>query len=57
MRCESVGKKPKEGKHLAIGPQGVVSLICDECYEDIKYSYSIEKRYLADEIEDDEDTS
>jgi len=34
-RCESVGRKPKKGKHEALGPNGVKSLICDECLEEV----------------------
>jgi len=37
-RCEAVGKeKVGVGTKLAYGPNGVVSLICEECWEEIEY--------------------
>jgi len=54
-RCESVGRKPKEGTHLALGPNGVTSLVCDECWKEI--DLYIEDRCNCNyEIEEDEES-
>ena len=36
-RCESVGREPGAGIKPAIGPNGIVSLVCDTCWEEIEY--------------------
>lgn len=35
-RCEAVGRKPNEGLHMYKGINGIVSLLCDECNEEVK---------------------
>jgi hypothetical protein len=35
-RCEAVGRKPKVGEHEVIGPNGIKSLVCNKCIEEIK---------------------
>lgn len=51
LRCESIGRKPKEGVHEMIGPNGVRTLICEECYQEIQ------NEDIVYEIKEDEGTS
>lgn len=34
-RCESEGRTPGVGVHKALGPNGVKSLICDHCLDEV----------------------
>ena len=36
-RCESVGRKPKPSVEIALGPNGVISPVCQECWDEIEY--------------------
>jgi hypothetical protein len=50
-RCETVGRTPGIGKHEAIGPNGIVSFVCDDCLEELDiYTYNPRLTY-----EDEED--
>ena len=44
-RCESVGRKPTIGQHLAYGITGVKSLVCSQCHEEIQNAVA----FLEDE--------
>ncbi|KKK51452.1 hypothetical protein LCGC14_3114810 [marine sediment metagenome] len=39
LRCETVGRKPGEGIHKVIGPNGDTenSFVCNKCLEEIDY--------------------
>lgn len=51
VRCESVDRKSREGKHKVIGPNGIVGYVCDECIEEIDAEIMIHY-----EVKEDEDT-
>jgi hypothetical protein len=36
-RCESVGRKPQPSAEIAFGPNGVISPVCQECFDEIEY--------------------
>lgn len=37
-RCESVGRKPQPSVEIAFGPHGVISPVCQQCFDEIDYS-------------------
>lgn len=51
VRCESVDRKPKEGKHKIIR-DGIIGYVCDDCIEEI----DAEIQMQVYEIKEDEDT-
>ena len=46
-RCEAIGRKPEEGKHLYIGINGIKVLLCDKCNNELKeeenFTYALEE--------------
>lgn len=51
-RCESVGRKPKQGVHDMIGPNGHRVCICDECLEEVQLEQEYE--YYIGLVDEDE---
>jgi len=37
LRCETINRKPGIGTRLVHGPNGLKSLICDKCWEEIEF--------------------
>ena len=36
-RCKSVGRDARvKGKHLVIGPNGIKSYVCNQCWNELK---------------------
>ena len=50
-RCESVGRKPGVGTKLAIGPNGIRSMVCEKCWDEIEY-FVYASPVFADENEE-----
>jgi hypothetical protein len=56
-RCESVGKKPKEGTNKVIGPNGIKTQVCDDCLDEIDATTDIDFIMEINEDESNEEVS
>lgn len=55
-RCESVGRKSrKNANNIVIGPNGIRTVVCDKCLDEIDEERKI--KYFVYEIKEDEGTS
>lgn len=53
-RCESVGRKPEEGIHEMIGPNGIRMIICSICYDEVIEEQG-GREYFTTAYEDEEE--
>ena len=52
LRCESVGREPNKGIKTALGPNGIETLVCNKCWNEIEY-FLYASPVFANENEED----